>query len=123
MLTKVHFSHYSLYYHYYCDVTYENLRQSVQQIRNAEDLLYIKVAADRYTPPSMFVVTVDPIKDSGTVGLHSKGGHNEARSLMLQMCNYNASYWNTKVVLPPGTEISTYKHAQYNEQHDRIIES
>lgn len=122
MLTKVHLSHYSLYYHYYCDEAYTSQRETVQQMRNAEDLLYIKVAADRFLPPSLFVATADPIQDSGTVGLHSKGGHNEARSMMLQLCGYNDSYWNTKVVLPPGTELSQYADAIYTDQHDRVLE-
>eukprot|EP00038_Savillea_parva_P001123 m.101566 g.101566 ORF g.101566 m.101566 type:complete len:800 (+) comp10398_c0_seq1:235-2634(+) len=123
MLTKVHISHFSLYYHYYCDPAYEEQRGMVQNMRNAEDLLYVKVVADRFVPPALFVATVDPIEDSGTVGLHSKGGHNEARALMLEKCDYNDSFWNSDVVLPPGTEVTTYKHRHYDDQHDRIIES
>jgi hypothetical protein len=122
MLTKVHLSHFSLYSHYYCDAAYESLRNTVEQIRNAEDLLYIKVAADMFTPPSLFVLTADPIHDTGVVGLHSKGGHNEARSMMLQSCSYNDSFWSTDVVLPPGTTVTQYDDSRYNEQHDRVIE-
>ena len=48
------------------------MRKFVAENRNAEDLLYIKVAADRQVPPSLFVSTMDEIKDSGVIGLHSK---------------------------------------------------
>jgi hypothetical protein len=50
------------------------MRKFVAENRNAEDLLYIKVAADRHLPPSLFVFSADEIKDSGVVGLHSKVG-------------------------------------------------
>ena len=104
----------------YCDEQYEDMRQFVRVKRNAEDLLYIKVAADRFCPPSLFVVTADDINDSGMIGLHSKSGHNQARSEMLEMCGYNSSFWSYDVVLPPGTRVTEYDHKHYRDQHARV---
>jgi hypothetical protein len=42
---------------------------------------------------------------------------------MLDMCMYNDSFWSYDVVLPPGTTLSTYSHAHYDDQHNRVQES
>ena len=52
-----------------------------------------------------------------------QGGHNQVRSRMLDMCEYNDSFWSYEVVLSPGTALSTYAHAHYDDQHSRVKES
>lgn len=125
MLTKIHVSHFSLYYHYFCDSAYEAMRQRVAEIQNAEDLLYIRVAADRHLPPVIFVLTADTIDDTGKVGLHSKGSghkHQDDRSAALELFGYNDSFWSSRVVLPPGTAVSDYAHDMWARQHALVRE-
>mmetsp|Transcript_34149 Transcript_34149/g.102972 ORF Transcript_34149/g.102972 Transcript_34149/m.102972 type:complete len:720 (-) Transcript_34149:733-2892(-) len=125
MLTKIHVSYFALYYHYFCDAAYSEMRSRVAEIRNAEDLLYIRVAADQHVPPTIFVVTADPIDDTGKVGIHSMGGgrqHQEDRSAALDFFGYNDSFWSSLVVLPPGTALSRYSHDMWDRQHALVRE-
>jgi len=91
------------------------MRAMVERVRNAEDILYVKVAADRHVPPSLFVITVDPIFDTGTIGLHSKKGHRhqDDRSIALDVFGYNDSFWSSSVVLPPGTQVHLTKRCSF----------
>ena len=88
----------------YCDSRYEKMRNFVAEKRNAEDLLYIKVAADRHLPPSLFVSTIDEIKDSGVFGLHSKVGNKNCLFVKTGgLVNFS--------MLWPGLDLMTSNHA------------
>eukprot|EP00035_Acanthoeca_spectabilis_P039226 m.60300 g.60300 ORF g.60300 m.60300 type:complete len:816 (+) comp9500_c0_seq2:207-2654(+) len=123
VLTKLHLSHYVLYNDYYCKEEYEEGRKLVRSARNGEDILYMRAAADRAVKPALYIVTVDPVYDTGVQGLHNRSSHNRDRSTMVRLCKFNASNWANEIVHSPGTELNQYKHADYVDTYkSKLVE-
>eukprot|EP00038_Savillea_parva_P021253 m.33932 g.33932 ORF g.33932 m.33932 type:complete len:796 (-) comp5085_c0_seq1:109-2496(-) len=117
ILTKLHVSPTHLYQAYYCDGNYNEQRKLVDASFNGEDILYMRVAASRGVKP-LYIVTLDPLIDSGLNGLHNKSGHTRERSAIVRACKFEANMWSKDVVLPPGTALTQYKHTDYTDVYE-----
>mmetsp|Transcript_34965 Transcript_34965/g.91533 ORF Transcript_34965/g.91533 Transcript_34965/m.91533 type:complete len:808 (+) Transcript_34965:319-2742(+) len=113
VLTKLHLSNYQLYHDYYCKEEYAEGRKLVASARNGEDILYMKAAADKYGAAALYVVTIDPVYDTGVQGLHNRSSHNRDRSAMVRLCEFNTSTWAKDMVHAPGTDVAKYSHPDY----------
>lgn len=120
ILTKLHLSPYWLYHSYFCDPIYTPQRAIVDRSFNGEDILYMRVAGDHKVLP-LYIITIDPIIDSGLQGLHNRSDHTRERSAMVRSCNFNDSHWSGDVVLPPGTALSAYNHSLYVNVYERKL--
>ena len=122
ILTKFHVSHYSLFWEFYCNSRWERERRFVTLTKNAEDLLYMKVATNMSGGASALVYkNEEAIIDYGTrhasasrmQGLHGRPDHYKIRTKSLHLFDLDRKdIWSFRQATRHGLE--DYRYTKEN---------